>query len=89
MSKRLKRYKRIINNPGNLSREELKWLLMEFDYHEKAKRGKGSHSVFMKKGFSSITVPFGRPVKENYVKHIIRIIDLERYVADIESQEKS
>lgn len=35
-----------------------------------------------------ITVPFGRPVKENYVKHIIRIIDLERYVADIESQEK-
>ena len=43
----------------------------------------------MKKGFPRITVPFGRPVKENYVKHIIRIIDLERYVADIESQEKS
>ena len=76
MSKRKKRLERIRQNPNNVSLEDLRGVLEDYGFIYK--QTVGSHYTFtyylggQRKVF---VVPFRRPVKRDYVKHAIRLID--------------
>lgn len=76
MSKRKKRLERLRQNPNNVSLDELRQVLE--DYGFEYKQTVGSHYTFtyylggQRKVF---VVPFRRPVKRDYVKNAIKLID--------------
>ena len=79
MSTRCKRIKRILENPKNVSFDELDSVLSQFGWSYSSP--KGSHYPYSHEGFRDIiTVPFKRPfVNEHYVKQVIKILNLEEY----------
>ncbi len=76
MSKRKKRLEKIRQNPNNVSLDDLRQLLEDYDFSYK--QTVGSHHTFTyylggkRKVF---VVPFKRPVKREYVKQAVRLID--------------
>lgn len=72
MSKRDKLIAKIKNNPKNVDFQVLKKLLEEKGYGGD-NRG-GSHWVFRKEGYDSITIPYKRPIKIIYVKKVLDIL---------------
>jgi predicted RNA binding protein YcfA (HicA-like mRNA interferase family) len=76
MSKRRKRLERMKNNPRTVSFDELRAILD--DYGFEMMRSSGSHFTFkvMINGqWVSLVIPFARPIKHNYVKEAIRLIE--------------
>ena len=65
-SRKWKLKQQIEQNPKNVSFSDLRTLLLAFGFTERS--GKGSHSIFKRKGCYPLTVPFNRPVKQTYVK---------------------
>jgi len=75
----LKVVKKVINNPKNISFEDIKKLLESFDYKCFQPNRGGSHYVFRKKGEQPICVPKKKPVNVHYVKEIISLLDLRSW----------
>lgn len=76
MSKRKKRLQRIRQNPKNVSFEDLRQLLE--DYGFVLERSSGSHHSFkvqIKGETILFVVPYRRPVKPNYVKDALLLIE--------------
>ncbi len=76
--KRLRLVEKILRNPKAVSFDEIQRLLESFGYECRQPRG-GSHFTFRKAGTTPITVPKNKPVKEIYVKNIIRLLELESW----------
>lgn len=75
--KRQKLVERILRNPKDVSFSEISQVLEAFGYQ--CRQPSGSHYTFRKAGTNPITVPKNKPVKEIYVKNIIRLLDLETW----------
>jgi predicted RNA binding protein YcfA (HicA-like mRNA interferase family) len=76
MSKRKKRLERIRQNPKNVSFEDLRKLLE--DYGFVLERSSGSHHSFkveINGEYTLFVVPYRRPVKPNYVRDALKLID--------------
>jgi len=74
LSKKDKSLQRIRNNPKNIRFEEIRKLLLNYDFNETAPRGGSSHYTYHK-GIYRITVPKNNPVNTIYIKQVITIID--------------
>jgi len=61
------------NNPKNVNFEDLKKLLEDNGYS--AENSGGSHWVFRKENYESITIPYKRPIKAIYVKRVLLILE--------------
>lgn len=70
---------KVLKNPRDIDFNLLCRLLRGFGYAQRQSGGGGSHFVFRKPGLNPITVPRHKPVKTVYVKHIIRLLDLEAW----------
>ena len=75
MSKKDKLRNHIKNNPTNVKFEDLKKILEDIGYSA-INRG-GSHYVFTKENFTTLCIPYKKPVKVIYVKQVIKIIEEE------------
>jgi hypothetical protein len=73
-SRQERRLKKVASNRKNCSFDDLAALLKAYSYTPR-KRSGSSHVVFTRKGCNPITVPFRRPVKENYVRHVLQAIE--------------
>ncbi len=71
--------KDILSNPKDISFEKIDRLFKGFGYRVGQPRKGGSHYIYRKKGDMPITVPYRKPVKKYYIKHIIKILELEGY----------
>lgn len=71
MATKDKLLKKITNNPKNVKFEELKKLLVWYEYLHVSTSG--SHYKFKKDGMS-IVVPYKKPIKEIYVKQILQLL---------------
>ena len=74
MSKKDKLLERLSRNPKDASFSDLQTLLESVGYTLGKKRGKGSHSVFLKSGHISIVLPRQKPMKAIYVIKVLKII---------------
>ncbi|MBI5667079.1 MAG: type II toxin-antitoxin system HicA family toxin [Chloroflexi bacterium] len=86
MSKRKKRLQRIRQNPKNVSFDELRHLLE--DYGFVPDRSSGSHHSFkvqIKGEYILFVVPYRRPVKPNYVRDALQLI--EQIEAELEAED--
>lgn len=72
MSKKDKLIKAMKNNPKNIPFEDIKKLLEDYGYvcHNSG----GSYFVFRKENTASIVIPFHKPIKAIYVKHVLEIL---------------
>ena len=77
MSKHIKTIQRIINNPHNVSFDDLDKILRGMGYE--SRNNGSSHYVYSKEGCFPVTVPKHKPVKEIYVKKVIELLELEDY----------
>jgi len=73
VSQKNKLLKAMKNNPKDVPFEDIKKLLESYDYicHNSG----GSHFVFRKEGFEHIVIPYNRPIKAVYVKHVLAILE--------------
>ncbi|MBP3208047.1 MAG: type II toxin-antitoxin system HicA family toxin [Campylobacter sp.] len=71
MSTKEKLLKNIKNNPKNVSYDDIKKLLNLYGFELVSI--KGSHHKFRRNG-KSIMVPYHKPIKENYVKDVLKEI---------------
>jgi hypothetical protein len=77
MSRLLKFYRRIKNNPKAVSFEDIDKLLRFAGFEVRQPRGGSSH-YFYKKGEKYISVPYKRPfVREHYVNRVIELLEGE------------
>jgi predicted RNA binding protein YcfA (HicA-like mRNA interferase family) len=75
-TRRQKRRCKIAQNPKNVRFEDLRRLLEDYDFE--LKRTKGSHHSFV--GYVgdekvTVVIPYRRPLKEVYVKNVLKIFD--------------
>jgi predicted RNA binding protein YcfA (HicA-like mRNA interferase family) len=71
-SKRVQRlYEQVVRTRKNCAFEDIERLLLAAGFTER--RGKGSHRIF-KLGTITISIPERRPVKENYVEHVLALL---------------
>ena len=75
MSKYDKLLNKLKNNPKNVDFKIIRKLLEDNGYN--AINTGGSHWVFRKEGYSSITIPHKKPIKIIYVKKVLSIIEEE------------
>lgn len=73
MSKYQKLLEQIKNNPKNVNFETIKKLLTKLGYGYR--NSGGSHYVFNKDNYPTITIPYNKPIKAVYVKQVIRLIE--------------
>ena len=76
MSKREKRLLKIRQSQKDVSMQELRQLLEDFGF--KYEPTDGSHYIFRYNNGGlnfKIPIPFHRPIKEYYVKQVIKLID--------------
>ena len=76
MSKREKRLQKIKQNPKDVSFDELRQLLQDYEFQ--LRRVTGSHHIFeyiLDAKRLKFILPLGRPVKTYYVKDAVRLID--------------
>jgi predicted RNA binding protein YcfA (HicA-like mRNA interferase family) len=89
VSKRRKRLQRIRQNPKNASFEDLRTLLE--DYGFTFERSSGSHHSFkvrIKGEYVLFVAPYRRPVKPNYVRDALKLIEeIESELGDEEDEE--
>jgi predicted RNA binding protein YcfA (HicA-like mRNA interferase family) len=70
----------LLNNPKDVRFEDLDKLLKAFGYEVRQPGGGSSHYVYSKKGKRMlITIPYRKPVKQCYVKQVIKLLELEDY----------
>ena len=75
-SRRQRRRRKIAQNPKNIRFEELRRLLEDYDFE--LKRTRGSHHSFV--GYAgnekvTVVIPYRRPLKAVYVKHVLAILN--------------
>jgi predicted RNA binding protein YcfA (HicA-like mRNA interferase family) len=75
-TRRQKRRRKIAQTPKNVRFEDLRRLLEDYDFE--LKRTKGSHHSFV--GYIgdekvTVVIPYRRPLKEVYVKNVLKILD--------------
>lgn len=75
-TRRQKRRRKIAQKPKNVRFEDLRRLLEDYDFE--LKRTKGSHHSFV--GYVgdekvTVVIPYRRPLKEVYVKNVLKILD--------------
>lgn len=89
MSRRKKRLQRIRQNPKNVSFDDLRKLLE--DYGFTLERSSGSHHSFkvrIKGEYVLFVVPYRRPVKPNYVRDALKLIEeIESELGDEEDED--
>jgi len=78
--------KKFLYEQDNISADDVRRLLNDFDYEEH--RSPGSHLVFRKKGKPPIIVTTvkGRYIKRYNVQKIVNILNLEEYIEDTERE---
>jgi predicted RNA binding protein YcfA (HicA-like mRNA interferase family) len=64
-------YEQVVRTRKNCAFEDIERLLLAAGFTER--RGKGSHRIF-KLGTITISIPERRPVKENYVEHVLALL---------------
>jgi predicted RNA binding protein YcfA (HicA-like mRNA interferase family) len=72
MSKNDKLLKAMKNNPKDVPFEDIKKLLERYGYicHNSG----GSHFVFRKEFCETIVIPYHKPIKAIYIKHVLEIL---------------
>jgi predicted RNA binding protein YcfA (HicA-like mRNA interferase family) len=71
-SKRVQRlYDEVVRTRKNCAFEDIERLLLALGFTER--RARGSHRIF-KLGSTTITIPEHKPVKENYVEHVLALL---------------
>lgn len=71
-SKRVQRlYEQVVRTRKNCAFEDIERLLLAVGFT--SRKGRGSHRIF-KFGSTVITIPVRRPVKENYVEHVLALL---------------
>ncbi|MDR3177530.1 MAG: type II toxin-antitoxin system HicA family toxin [Campylobacteraceae bacterium] len=60
------------NNPKNISFEDIKRFLESYGYA--CENSGGSHFVFRKEFSPTIVIPYNKPIKAVYVKHVLEIL---------------
>lgn len=76
LSKLVKLYHRVKNNPRQVRFEELRKLLVRAGFKERQPRSGSSHYTYTK-GSKVITIPRNNPIKPEYVKEAIKILEGE------------
>jgi len=76
-TKAKKLIKKLIENPKNISFEELDKVLKHFGYERRQPRRGSSHYTYRKIGSNSITIPKHKPIKKTYIKLVISELNLE------------
>lgn len=75
----MSRYEKLIakltNNPKNVDFKTIKQILLKLGYE--VRNNGSSHFIFTKDGASPITIPYKRPVKQIYVKEVLKILEGE------------
>jgi len=77
MSKRQKRLERIRRNIKNVSFEDLRSVLLDLGFEQV--RSSGSHhmfSIIIEGESRTLAIPFRRPVKPEYVRQSLDLIDI-------------
>jgi len=72
MSKKDKLLKAMKNNPKDVPFEDIKKLLESYGYV--CHNSDGSHFVFRKEFCEHIVIPYHKPIKAIYVKHVLEIL---------------
>jgi predicted RNA binding protein YcfA (HicA-like mRNA interferase family) len=88
MSKRKKRLQRIKANPKNVSFDDLRTLLE--DYGFVLERSSGSHHSFkveINGEYILFVLPYRRPIKPNYVKDAVKLIEEIEGQSHVEDEE--
>ena len=70
-----KELQRLKNNPKNVSFEDVDRLLTSHGFRRR--NTGGSHFVFTSPSGQILTIPKHKPVKEHYVRAVVRIIENE------------
>lgn len=72
VSKKDKLIQAMKNNPKNVPFEDIRKVLEDAGYvcHNSG----GSHYVFRKENTASIVIPYHKPIKAIYVKHVLEIL---------------
>ncbi|MDA8228661.1 MAG: type II toxin-antitoxin system HicA family toxin [Desulfitobacterium hafniense] len=80
MTKFDKLYTQIVNNPKDVSFEDLDKILIRYGFNRRQSRKGTSHYTYTHPALTEIvTVPFARPLKAVFVKEAINVIrKLER-----------
>ena len=79
MSRFTKLIQKILQNKKNIDFETLDKVLKHFEYECKQPGRGSSHYVYRKSNEDKITVPKNKPIKEVYVKEIIKRLKLEEW----------
>lgn len=70
----------ILQNPKNVSFDDLRRLLEGLGFESRQPKGGSSHYIFRKSGLPfHFSVPKAKPVNKTYVKEIIRKLNLEEW----------
>lgn len=72
MSKKNKLFSAMKNNPKDVPFEDIKKLLEGYKYI--CHNSSGSHFVFRKEFCEHIVIPYHKPIKAIYVKHVLEIL---------------
>jgi len=71
-----KDYEKMKNNPKNVSKEHLIKVLKYFGFIVDTGRGKGGHFMVTHETISeSLTIPSNKPIKTQYIRDCIRLIE--------------
>lgn len=73
MVKRIKILGKILNNPNNVRFEDMRNLLLYFNFKERQPKGGSSHYTY-RNGSQIITLPRHYPLNKVYVKRILKIL---------------
>ena len=76
MSKKEKLLKAMKNNPKDIAFDDIKKLLEDYGYT--CHSGGGSHFVFRMENSEHIVIPYHKPIKAIYVKHVLEILGEKR-----------
>lgn len=72
MSKRKKLYQRILNRPKDLRFDELEKIILNCGYT--LNRIKGSHAIYTKPNYETLTIPRKYPVKSYLIDYVLNSI---------------
>lgn len=76
MVSKLKEYEKIKNNPKNVSKDQLISVLEFFGFIVNSGRGKGGHFMVGHELLDrSLPIPSNKPIKQQYVKDCIKMIE--------------
>ena len=80
MQKLQKRIRKIVRNPNDVKFEELQYVLLKLGCTERKPGGGSSHYFYKNKEAGvTLTIPKKKPIKEVYVKKVIKLFNLDEY----------